>query len=219
MRHIDSKIFPFLLLLLLTPCLFSALSRWLLLLWVYSHCAAETVPPPTTYAPPAPTRTSSTTDSGQCCEASAAHYLGFTFMLLSTLSFTVLPLLLLLLLPPPLADCSRTSVGYKDEAQAVPAPLSLPLFLSLSISLALCSVLFGCKGGDISVILMRKCEARVTFSLSLWDMRFSLTPPPTLSLPLSASLYVLLSALGFLLELPCRACRLTATVEIRLQNY
>lgn len=192
MRHIDSKIFPFLLLLLLTPCLFSALSRWLLLLWVYSHCAAETVTPPTTYAPPAPTPTSSTTDSGQCCEASAAHYLGFTFMLLSTLSFTVLPLLLLLLLlPPPLADCSRTSVGYKDEAQAVPAPLSLPLFLSLSISLALCSVLFGCKGGDISVILMRKCEARVTFSLSLWDMRFSLTAPHSLYPSLCFSLCTL----------------------------
>lgn len=142
-------------------------------------------------------------DSGQCCEASAAHYLGFTFMLLSTLSFTVLPLLLLLL-PPPLADCSRTSVGYKDEAQAVPAPLSLSF--SLSISLALCSVLFGCKGGDISVILMRKCEARVTFSLSLWDMRFSLTPPPSLSPSPSLLLFMYscphwASFLSFLAEL------------------
>lgn len=56
-------------------------------------------------------------------------------MLLSTLSFTVRLLLLLLLLPPPLADCTRTSVGYKDEAQAVPAPLSVCLPRSL-----LCSV-------------------------------------------------------------------------------
>lgn len=51
-----------------------------------------------------------------------------------------------------------------------------PLSWSSCLPHCLCSLL--CKGGDISVMLMRKCEARVTFSLSLWDMRFSLCPPP-----------------------------------------
>lgn len=191
------------LLSLLALCFLLAFPLAALLLRVYSHSAAETLPAATPQHPfltlcLPPTHTA---DSGQCCEALCSAL--FRIYLYVVVNVVV--------------DCASVCQlhSQQDEAQAVPArllavPVPSPCSpASLPARLALCSV---------KVETSASCwweNARL-----VWHFHYRCGICAFLCTSAlhsdSAYFYTRFLLCTSFLEL---SCRLTATVEIRLQNY